>query len=381
MMRTSRRWLAFCLVLFAVAAGGVALWYFGTTGKPYEPLPLTFDGTSDQLRQTVIVPTLDTPIPEGKSAIWCASFQLAWNRLKDDVAKGPIQLANAQPIADRLNRGDQSDDDLERESVYAAAGLMRDGIADRIRAEMAHKIPNVPAPQLDVPADGAVAYSYLQASAKFDIPFFENDEAFEFKDSSGKKVTVESFGVRKKDDYAYEHLREQVQILYRGTDRERTGSEIAEFVVDPCKTSSPYQLVLARIDRKATLAKTLADIESRTGSANLDPYHATLNTVDTLLDPNMAWQVRHRFAELEGKDKQLLNPGLHGLYVDVAMQAIRFRLDRNGAELRSEFKQHMKPSATYFDFNRPFLIIMKKRNGKRPFFVMWVDNAELLQRR
>ena len=31
-----------------------------------------------------------------------------------------------------------------------------------------------------------------------------------------------------------------------------------------------------------------------------------------------------------------------------------------------------------FRFHRPFLIYMKKRDADRPFFVMWVDNAELL---
>src|SRR5262249_19888246 len=157
--------------------------------------------------QTVIVPTLDSPIPEGKSAIWCASFRFAWNRLKDDVAKEPIQLANAQPIADRLNRGEESEDDVEPDAVYAAAGLAKDGLVERIQAQMASKFPNVPRPQLDVPAGGAVAYAYLAASAKYEYPYFENDEPFLFRDSSGKETAVGSFGIRKKDDYAYERLR------------------------------------------------------------------------------------------------------------------------------------------------------------------------------
>jgi hypothetical protein len=31
-----------------------------------------------------------------------------------------------------------------------------------------------------------------------------------------------------------------------------------------------------------------------------------------------------------------------------------------------------------FIFDRPFLIVVKKRGAEHPFFVMWVDNAELL---
>jgi hypothetical protein len=382
MSRSRRRWLWLSIALLVVAGAAFAFW-LSIRGRPYDAPPMTFDGTSDQLRQTVIVPTLDTPIPDGKSAIWCASFQLAWNRLKDDVARQTIRLANAQVIADRLNRGDQTETDLDPDSVYASAGMVKDGVLDRIRDDMAHKFPKVRTPQFDVPPEGAVAYAYLEASAKFDIPFFENDEPFEFTDTAGNKMAVGSFGIRKKDDYAYEKLRQQVEILFRGTERERLDQRgvIPEFIVDPCKSSSPYQIILARVGRKETLSRTLADVESKIKLEKLHPWLATPNPVDTVLVPNIAWQVTHRFAEVEGTDKQLLNPSLQGLYIDLAMQTIRFRLDRNGAELRSEFKQYMKPTATYFDFNRPFLIIMKKRDAKQPFFVMWVDNAELLQKK
>src|SRR5262249_34378076 len=157
--------------------------------------------------------------------------------------------------------------------------------------------------QIDAPAGGAIAYAYVEAAAKFEIPFFENDEPFEFTDSAGKKTIVTSFGVRKKDDYAYEKLRKQVHILYRAVDRDRRGSEISEFIVDPCMTSKPYQIVLARIDRKTTLAQTLADVQSRIASEHPNPYLASMNPVDTLLAPNMVWQISHNFRELEGQDK------------------------------------------------------------------------------
>jgi hypothetical protein len=51
----------------------------------------TFSGKSDQLKQTVIVPTLDTPCPAGKNVIWCSSFQLAWNELRDNVIHAPCR--------------------------------------------------------------------------------------------------------------------------------------------------------------------------------------------------------------------------------------------------------------------------------------------------
>jgi hypothetical protein len=188
------------------------------------------------------VPTLDSPVPQGKTTVGCSSFQLAWNRLKDDVAKGPIRLSNAEAVADRLNRAGQAGADLDSGGVYAAAGLAKDGVIERIRAEMARKFPKVPGPRLNVPADGAVAYSYLAAAAEFKIPFFDNGEPFIFTDSAGKQTAVRSFGIRKKDDYAYHELRNQVQVLYCPRDEIMAEHEIQEFVLDPCKNSSPYQI-------------------------------------------------------------------------------------------------------------------------------------------
>lgn len=369
-----RTWLFACIWILAAATVGLGFW-LAIRGRPYHPAPMSFDGSSDNLRQTAIVPTLDTPLPEGKSAIWCASFQLAWNRLKDDVVKEPIKLAGAESVADRLNRGDETDEDLNPESVYSVAGLASDGIEDRIRKDMSRKFPKVPSPQF-TPGNGAVAYAYLQASVKFDIPFFDNDEPFEFTDSAGQKTAVASFGIRENDDYAYYKLRSQVAILYRGNAPDR-GGEVPEFVVDPCSNSRPYQIILAMLTPKATLADSVADVELKTRGGS--PHG--LGPRDTLLVPNMAWQIAHRFAEIEGVDKPILNPNLQGLHISTAAQVIRFRLDRSGAEVVSESKNEVKPWAFYFHLNRPFLIIMKKRDAKRPFFVVWVDNAELLQKK
>jgi hypothetical protein len=142
------------------------------------------------------------------------------------------------------------------------------------------------------------------------------------------------------------------------------------------------QIVLARIDRKSTLGETLADVQQKiTATRPFDDVGSHLHPRDTLLVPNIKWKVSHRFTEIEGKDKEFLNPSLQGLYLDTAMQTIQFRLDRGGAELASETKVSMKPMANYFDVNRPFLVYMKKRDGQHPFFVAWVGNAELLEKK
>jgi hypothetical protein len=59
---------------------------------PYAPPPVAFSGDSKDLPQSVVVPTLDTPMPEHKNVVWCGTLQLAWNRLGKDVLHQPPQV-------------------------------------------------------------------------------------------------------------------------------------------------------------------------------------------------------------------------------------------------------------------------------------------------
>jgi hypothetical protein len=148
---------------------------------------------------------------------------------------------------------------------------------------------------------------------------------------------------------------------------------------------------LAKIDRKQTLADAWAYVES-TSTPDVSP---SLPPSATLLVPNMDWRVEHHFRELEGPDRILLNPAFQKdpapHFLSVAFQFIQFKMDKTGAAVESgayvesqllnghDEKEDLNPD--HFHFDRPFLIVMKKRDAQHPFFVMWVDNAELLCKR
>jgi hypothetical protein len=90
----------------------------------------------------------------------------------------------------------------------------------------------------------------------------------------------------------------------------------------------------------------------------------------------MAWRVEHRFAELEGR--RVTGGTLDGLHVGRAYQVVQLRLDKSGADLASEAGVQMKGGPRMFVFDGPFLVCLKRRGASTPYFVMWVDNAELL---
>jgi hypothetical protein len=344
------------------------------SNRPYSPPPLVFGGDSKALKQTAIIPTLDSPMPGGKNVVWCASFPMAWDRLKQDVVHEPIRVANAEAVAGRLNKAAVNGSDLPDGSYYAAAGLEKDGIAERIRREMRERFQKEPT-DLNNKSAAILAYSYLRAAVPFTLPFFENDEKFQFTDGGGKKTKVSSFGLRPKDESDYRELRNQVEILYV---RPRDEWQPKEFVLDLCRDSQPNQVLVVYLPKKATLSEMLNDMKTKIAENRPDESDRRLGSNSDLLIPALNFKVSHHFTELEGPDKRLLNAGFRELWLDSAIQAIDFRLDRSGVEL--EAKSHAVFSAIQpaFVLDHPFLIVVKKRGAEHPFFAMWVDNAELL---
>ena len=346
------------------------------------------------LAQTAVVATLDCPLPPHKNVIWCATFQMAWDKLKDDIIGEPILLHDGPEMVHRLNATPFSLDALEVESFYATAGLIEDGIIEQIHRDMARQFPDEPQPIFgkrynDFPGPTIISYAYLNVDVGFAHPFYVNNRAFRFQDSNAGRTHVTSFRARNESPSAdVAPVREQVEILYYRSGENR---DTAEFAVDLCKHTQPYQVVLARAPRGNTLRATLADVEREIATfRERAEYEALrkLRPIDRLTVPNLLLELTHDFVELLDKFLVNGNPGGVDYSIAEARQKIDFALSRTGVILKSEARIVMPPARRddpidkprYFTFDRPFLIYVRKRQGDaRPFFVMWVDNAELMQ--
>jgi hypothetical protein len=373
----------FCAV--AVVCMGLVFWWWQAFA--YSPPPRSFDGDASSLQELEIVPTLDTPMPAGKSVLWCASFQLAWNQLKQDVIREPVRIDGAEIVADRLNRAEQSLDDIAPESVYAVAGFNRDGIVGRIKVETSARFPGAPLPELGEKEDDVItAFAHLTAGVKYVQPFLLNPKEFIFTDARGRKTSVASFGILGPDRYVLDELRKQIRVLYATY----AGDQALEYAIDLSVNSQPNQIVLALIKPSQTLAETLAGLRSRMAKfeaaleMNPDFKDEELRSPETVTVPAMHWRLSHHFRELEGPKRLVLNDCCKERWMGAAYQEIEFCLDANGATVASSGRAAVPACGpgprplTSFKFDRPFLIYLKKRDAKHPFFVMWVNDAELL---
>ncbi len=336
------------------------------------------EGTSTSLARTAVVPTLDSPCPPNRNVVWCSSFQLTWNEIRDNVIGEPLRVVGAEAVAGRLNTAEQSMADLEPGSVYAAGGWIEQGIINTIEHDMAARFPSHVVPDFNdyKGTGGILAYSYLTAQVPFKHPFRQVEEAFTFSDSQGNQTDVEAFGLWEAHLGQYQNMREQVDILFCRSEDPRRSWEVDEYAIDLCKHSAPYQVVVAVVEPNESLSQMYDCVQAQAEEFKQREYYEEarqLQKPDVLRVPEIFWEIDHRFQELIGKIVANV-----GVPIVEALQTIRFRLDRSGAMLESEARMIIAAMPRHFEFNRPFLVYMQKRGAAQPFFVMWVDNAELL---
>ena len=352
---------------------------------------------STELKETSIVATLDCPMPEHKNVIWCSTFQIAWYRLKNDIIGEPVKVPEAKELAERLNNAEVSKTDLKEESFYSAAGIVKNGIIEEIITKMKKRFPSEPEPDFSelnrlsqfFRENSIVTYSFLDVDVDFKHPFHNTDGKFTFQDTNGKSTAVTSFSTGKSNWDP--EVAEQVDILYYKYAKQ---SEKASFVVDLCKYTSPYQVVLALLPRQDTLRETVDAVEQKISEFKKDPQYKQLRKLkpskysfvppDSLIVPDILYKLTHQYSELI--EKRIKNEKFFNYWFFITRQMINFTLSRTGVTVKSQAILVAPPPAARLGeprrlhFDRPFLIYVKKRQGGTdPFFVMWVDNAELMQ--
>jgi len=352
------------------------------------------DVNSTELTQTSVVATLDCPIPKNKNVVWCGTFQIVWDKFKNNIIGEPIKLIGVDDLDNRLNNNEYSTSNLEPDSFYAVAGFIKDGTIEQIQEEMANRFPSEQMPVFDIRYKtlplASVAYAFLSVNSGFKYPFYTNNRKFTFQDSNGIQTDVTSFRARAEvSNPNTKNVREQVEVLYYEYGQQ---DNTDTFAVDLCKYTNPYQVVLARLPRHQTLSGTLIEVQKKISEFIKDQnYHILreLRPIDSLIVPDVLYKLTHHFAELEGK--RFANPKWQArdYFIFEAMQMVDFSLSRTGVILKSEARMGAAAGAPpprieqprHFYFDRPFLIYVKKRGPDySPFFVMWVDNAELLEK-
>jgi len=318
--------------------------------------PPVLDKKANQLERTDFTAYLDHEIVPGRNLIWCATMQLAWNEMLDLCIGEPP--SDGRPIVRELNRKVVTRSDLDDSSYVAMAGMIEQGIVQRIRQELDTKFSGQGSPELlkevDLPPVGVFAYSYLFKDLAFSKHFARSRRPLRFME-----FQAQAFGF----ETGHAEAAAQVTIHDYRDDN--------DFVIELRTRASEDRLILAKVQADSTLHQTIAQVALRLKAEGTSPEAQTQMQV-----PLFDFRLLKEFDELIGID-------MCGVPIVKATQLIRFKLDETGAKLMSvvnaiaSAELEARPTPQLI-FDKSFLVVMERQGRPHPYFALWVDNPELL---
>ena len=333
--------------------------------KPYfqQEFPRSSPGIGgpSEYERTQIIIHPEIQISPGSNYIYCASFQLAWNKLISDFTSDkPIVMENGPDYIDLLNRRSFSENDLGSDSYYVNAGYIEKGIVNEIKKDMKKKFPSEGNDYISTDlTKGIFIYSYLCKDLLFDPPF-DGEKHILFND----KTPVKAFGF----DSSQPNKNFEKSVVYY--------PDFSGTLICLKSAESDDEIYLAEMDFEESLTEGACKVLSWTAEHEGVPFIKE----STLLIPKLKFNLEHHYSELEG---HYINNLIKYPLIEEALQNIEFSLDESGARLRSRVKISMAKSAGGHDgyyavFNEPFLVIMKERGSAEPYLLLWIDNTEFM---
>jgi hypothetical protein len=325
--------------------------------------------------RTDITPHAGVAIQPDRNAIYCATFQIAWDDFRNRLNGASIRLEGDPPLADELNQRMFSRDSLA-DDCYIALVAMPDEIPALVQVTFPHVQPQL----THYLGHVFTCYAYLEKSMPFEEEFERLPTALRFNTAEGPR-SVAAFGVLESRDpgLGLPILREQLTVLDYVSDD--------DFVLR-LETIGPQrdEIVLAKIAPQGTLEETLRVVRERIAAPHRHHNRRNLTTAEPLAIPLLLLNVRRHYRELE--DRGVTNAPGH--IVGDARQDIRLRLDETGAHLISEAEIPVyaslddaqpppPPRPRKFLIDRPFLLILQERDAMEPYFAAWIANTELMQ--
>lgn len=346
-------------------------------------LPIEFtDESLAELRpaasyeQTSVEASLETPLKSGCNLIYCGTFQLAWDALRDELATNEVRLAGDPPLASLLNSQRFPKGALSPKDYLAMAGRIDQGILEKIADARKAKFPmaTFPLPQ-PTPLAELLAYCYLQKRLPFEAKFDRMKDPLRFHGSQGEQPVI-NFGIQNYQwiDPGVERLRTQIDVLDYVNDN--------NFVIR-LKTLSNH-ILLAKVPPTESLAVTWEAVAKRLKKPQGGITPPPLVPGEPFAMPNVAFFIERNFEELERR--AITHPEI-GLRLAIAKQLIKFQLDESGAKLEAAAEivaesgttgPPRPPDPRRFLMDRPFLLALHERGTETPYLVLWIDNAELM---
>lgn len=295
--------------------------------------------------------------------VWGGAMNLAWTELAKNIIKDDIQLNTQDEIAlemvSKLNDAPFSISDLDEESYYVKSGYGQSTV-DEINRESKKKFPSKSFSDLEmslIPTD-IISYAYFLKEVEYETKF--------------EKDTVSFNGQKVKGFIAdNEAQRENVKIIkYEDDDK---------FIIKLQLKDKNDELILA----KGYDMKNPQDVVNEVNKNNKQ-YLSTIGESDRFKAPKLHLDHSRDYVELI--NKSLTNKGFKTYFIAQMFENIKFNMDEKGARVENEavivvpesiMMEPEKPKNLILD--KPYWVVMKRTDSQNPYFILGVNNLELME--
>lgn len=372
----NKRWI-FLIVLIVLAIIVGVIWYQIGVGETKNNITNNTPVANNNMQNNVhenneesgidVVLSLEDEISD--NSVWCGTFNLVWNDLKNDVAKQDIVFTPQLKVAENLNKGTFTTDYLSEDSYYKIHGYASEELKEKIEKDIKDKF-NEKSDILDSfewPIEEENLYFlYAMLKKEFEFPtVFSRLEDGKF----GKYNNVKYFGI---NEETKDEVREQVEVLYY-----KSKDNFAVKLI----TKQNDEVIIARGTKKNTYIDVYNEImenaEKYTGSHSFSEQ-------DTLQVPNISLNIIENIDDLTGRGFLYSDGTEHE--ITQAMQSIQFELDEKGGAIKSEAGMMVDKLAINdneekreFIVDDTFTIFLKENNKDLPYFAATISDITQVQ--
>ena len=298
-----------------------------------------------------------TPIYSGAigendiNTIWIGSFQLAWNEFIDYMGF-EIEFLEESKMANELNKQLFTKDMLSENDYYVKVGKTNTELKENIQNDLNKKlnfnnIRLLDRINFDDNTNSFTIYSILNKEFEF-VHKFDELKSNRFNESD---KAIKYFGINSQSE---ENLKENVEVLFFEYGNEEYAIKL--------HTKDNEEVILYKTDKNGSfenLYSSVLDLKSNY-EGNIE-----FTTHDQLRIPYINLDVVINYEELCNKEIK----GTNGLFIQNALQNVKFSLNERGANLSSESSIKAVSMAGYsdmrdFNFNSNFIIFLKEKDSQ-----------------
>ena len=295
--------------------------------------------------------------------VWGAAMNLAWNELNDNILHEKLQLdtrdTTALNMVEKFNFAPFSKTDLDEASYYIKSGYGQETV-ETINRESREKFPSKSFADLDIRLDpkDIISYAYFLKEVEYKTVFKKKNVLFK-----GQKVSGFAAG--------NETQKKTVKLISYDSDD--------KFIIKLSLLDNSDELILAKgYDMQSP--RTIVNEIRQT----LTPHPAAIRDSDVFMAPEIHLDHHRVYAELI--NKQLKNKEFKSYYISEMFENIRFDMDEKGARVENEGVIAMRLTAIlepvpprHFVLDKPYWIVMKRADSPNPYFILGINNCELME--